>query len=131
MTALKSEIAGKISGRILDHESGYAHLKELVRHFRLEKPLLNLTNYEHAEFFPLNRKTMLLQEPDLEQISLVFPVSFHFCLYLRLDGHFKVKYNHISIPLPKSIDPFPVRYSGIVTPQDDKMEYKNEKLELA
>ncbi|MCD4736593.1 MAG: hypothetical protein K8R53_11155 [Bacteroidales bacterium] len=123
------DITDKIAARIIN-DSGYNHLKSLIRHYRIEKDLLNLTSYEDAWFFPIANKITFVQGPDIERISMVYPASYYFQLIIKFEGYFKVKYNYLSVPLPKSLDPFTLRYSGIVTPVNENFHFKNEKLEI-
>lgn len=125
-----TDIKKTIAERILGKDDNAALLRKLIRHFSLEKSLLNLTNYEEATFHPMISKMKFTLYPEIDRISMVRPQSYHFCTVLKLEGHFKVKYENIAVPLPKTPDPFLVKYSGIVIEDNDNYSFKNEMLEL-
>ncbi|MBN3036675.1 MAG: hypothetical protein JW861_13910 [Bacteroidales bacterium] len=126
----KSDIQRWIVSRILDESSGYNLLRALIHHFSLERTLLGLTNYEDAWFFPMKQEFSTDESPEVERISMVIPVSYHFSFVFRLGGYFKVKYGNIPIPLAKSTDPFSLKYSGIIMIKEESPEFRNETLDV-
>ena len=114
----------------MSSESGLTRFNYLLQLAGLEKELLQISNYESAEFILQQEKIEQINNPKIDRLTLVYPPSFAFSVNCRVKGYFNVKYNSANNSLPIQIKPFVVNYSGILIPHDDNFEIKNEKIKI-
>jgi len=119
-----------IHSRIMDDKTGFRLLKILLHQSKPDKELLTLSKCESAEFVPDEKKIIPQGSLHFERLVMMNPPSFEFSLILSLTGYFNVKYTAIKDPLPMRVDPFRVKYSGILIDRDGQPEITNESLKV-
>lgn len=124
------EFSKQVLKNLIGTKFGIKRFSDLLQLACLEKNLLQISNYESAEFFLHREQIKPLHNPKIDRLSLVYPPSYEFSIDYQICGHFKVKYNSASSPLPVQVKQFIVNYSGILIPHDDNFEIKNEKIKI-
>ena len=124
----QEEFSKLVLGYLMSSESGLTRFNVILQLAGLEKELLQISSYENAEFILKEENIKQIHQPKIDRLTLVHPPSFAFSVDYQISGHFNVKYNAASNPLPIQMEPFIVNYSGILIPHDASFEIKNEKI---
>lgn len=124
------EFSKKELENLMSSKLGLKRFVDLLQISQLEKKLLQISSNESAEFILNTDQFLTLRSPKIDRLVLVYPPAFAFSMEYQLSGYFKVKYNSTSNPLPIQVEPFKVKYSGILIPNDDEFDIKNEKITI-
>lgn len=124
------EFSEQVLKNLMNSELGLKRFSDILQLGQLEKELLQISSYEHAEFILKTESIHPLNNPKIDRLVLVFPPSFAFSMEYQISGYFKVKFNSTPKPLPIQVEPFHVNYSGILIPKTEKFEIKNEKIAI-
>jgi hypothetical protein len=124
------EFAKHVLDNLLNTDSGLARFNHLLKLAGLEKDLLQISSYESAEFIVKSENIEQMDQPKIDRLTLVYPISYAFSVDYRISGFFSVKYKQATNPLPTQVEPFTINYSGILIPNEMEFNLKNEKIAL-
>lgn len=125
------QIVKIVKSRILDTESNYYILSELIENAHLENKLLNISTFEKISFHLNPDKIITNITPSVERFSLVFPPSYECTFPIRLEGHYLVKYPSSNVALPMQIPAFTIEYIVILVKDQDSFQLKHEHIRLS
>jgi hypothetical protein len=126
----ESTLMPGIRERILDVDHGLERLEKLISAARLDQQLLSRPTLTPTVFCLDPKRVNIVESPQPDRLTLVFPESFVFEWKLQVKGYFLVKHKFIDQSLPHPVEPFFICYSGIVIPADNSLQFKNERVEL-
>jgi hypothetical protein len=126
----ESTLIPGIRERILNVDHGPKLLEKLISAARLDQQLLTRPTLTQTVFCLDPKRIAIVESPQPDRLTLVYPESFAFEWKLRVKGYFLVKHKFINQSLPHPVDPFLIRYSGIVVPSEKSLQFKNERIEL-
>jgi hypothetical protein len=119
-----------IINRIFNEKSGCEHLKNLIRQAQIHKDLLTVSKCENADFVIYENKILLVTQPHFERLAMIEPPSFEFSMILNVSGYFHVKYASLQNKLPSRIEPFNIRFSGILCERCENPEIFAEAIRV-
>lgn len=125
------QIVKLVKSRILDTESNYYVLSELIENAHLENKLLNISAFEKISFHLNPNKVITNNTPIVERFSLVFPPSFECTFSIYIEGHYLVKYPSSNVALPMQIPVLAIEYIAILVKDKDSFQFKHERIRLS
>jgi hypothetical protein len=119
-----------IHEHILQGKGGIQLIEALINASGLFKDLLHLGSFDSIRFYIDPGHIVPLSPPEIEGLTLVVPETFEFNWRLSVSGYFMVKYKAVSRPLPHHVNPFHIRYSGILISMNKDLKFRNEQVKL-
>lgn len=120
----------QIRGRILEKVSESLVIEQLIDQAGLCYQLLNVGSDQQSKFSLSLPLQDLSTRPKIERLTLVYPQSFAFEWRIKISGYFNLSYSSLTKTIPHPVEPFMLIYSGIIVPNAESANFKNEKVEL-
>lgn len=121
-------IRDMIIARISINPKAISHLNHLVQSSELHVKLLNIRSCESAKFVTNPHKIKILKGPECDRLSMVFPLSYAFQVFISVGGYFQILYKGLQTPLPQSVEQFKINYSGVIVMAEEGPVFRNENV---